>query len=164
MPQHLLRALPAVRGLLLQAAHDQVSQRRWGGAAVLGNGLRRLGHVCHKRHLWALAHERRPAREQLVGQRPHGVDIGPVIDVFRRFRLLGRHIGWGPQSHAYGRELVASRGLAHRFGDAEVGHQCVATAEHDVIRFDVAVDHAVLVRVGQGIHNVSKDADRLADR
>ena len=43
-------------------------------------------------------------------------------------------------------ELVAP-GLAHRPGDAEVGHQGVAVLEQDVLRLDVAVDDAVLVGV-----------------
>jgi hypothetical protein len=42
-------------------------------------------------------------------------------------------------------------------GDAEVGDQCVAAVEQDVLRFDIAVDHAAFVRVGQRIGHFARD-------
>ena len=131
---------------------------------MLGNGLRRLGHVRHQHHLWALAHERRPAREQLVGQRPHRVDVRPVIDVVGRFRLLGRHVGGRSEGHTHRGELVPPRGFAHGLGDPEVRHERVPAAQHDVVGLDVTVHDAMIVRMRQSVHDVSEDANRLVYR
>ena len=105
VPQHLLRALPPVRRLLLQAAHYQFGQRGRSAVAVHRDRLGRLGHVRHQRQLRTLVHERRPTREQLVGQRAHRIDICTVIDVIRRLGLLGRHVGGRPERHPHRGEL-----------------------------------------------------------
>ncbi len=47
-------------------------------------------------------------------------------------------------------------------GDAEVGDGGAAGGEEDVVRFDVAVDDAARVRVGERPGHVTQDADHLA--
>ena len=52
--------------------------------------------------------------------------------------------------------------LAYNIGNAEVGDDCRVAGEEDVLRLDVPVHHAALVRIGQGARDVAKHADRLA--
>ena len=54
--------------------------------------------------------------------------------------------------------------LADRQRDAEVGHQGPAIVQQDVLRLDVAVDHAVAVGVVERPGDLGSDADRIADR
>ena len=51
-----------------------------------------------------------------------------------------------------------------RLGDAEVGDDRRAAGEQHVVRLDVAMDDAALVRVRQRLRDVAQDADRLGDR
>ena len=49
-----------------------------------------------------------------------------------------------------------------RLGDAEVGDDRGAAGEEDVVRLDVAMDDAALVRVGERARDVAQDAHRFA--
>ena len=60
--------------------------------------------------------------------------------------------------------LLAAGGLAHRLGHAEIGDQRVPAGEHHVLGLDVAVHHAVLVRVSQRVRHVVQQPHRVADR
>ena len=51
-----------------------------------------------------------------------------------------------------------------RLGNAEVGDDRRGAGEQDVLRLDVAVHHAALVRVGQCARHVAQHADGLAHR
>ena len=102
--------------------------------------------------------------EQLVRHGAHGVDVHPVVEVRVGGRLLRRHIGRSAERHAGGGELLAAGGLAHRLGHAEVGHQGVAAGEHHVVGLDVAVHHALAVGVGQRVHHLDQDLDRVVHR
>jgi hypothetical protein len=44
-------------------------------------------------------------------------------------------------------------------GDAEVSEECVSVLEKDVLRLDVAVDHACAVRAREGIGCLGEDPD-----
>ena len=103
MPHHLLGSLPPIGGLLLQTAHDQVGQRQGNGVAVFRDGLGHFRHMCHQHHLRALTRERGHTGKQLVGHRPHGVDVRSMIDVIGRLRLFRSHVGRRPESHPDGR-------------------------------------------------------------
>ena len=78
-----------------------------------------------------------------------------MIDGVGGLRLLRSHVGGGAESHAHRGELVSTRGFTHGFGDPEVGHERMTTAEHDVVGLDVAVDDSVMVCVCQGVHDVA---------
>ena len=58
----------------------------------------------------------------------------------------------------------AAGGLAHRLGDAEIGHQRVPSGEQHVVGLDVAVDHALRVRVGERVGDLGEEPHRLVDR
>ena len=163
VPEHLLRALPAIGRFLLETPHYQMGQGGGNRLAVRRDGLGSLGDVRHEHHLGASSCKGRGSCEQFVGHGPEGVDVRPVIDVLRSFRLLGRHVGGCPQGHTDGRELMPSGGVAHGLGHAEVGHQSVATAEHDIVGLDVAVDHPLVVCVRQRVDHVSENPNGLAD-
>ena len=57
----------------------------------------------------------------------------------------------------------AARRGAERERDAEVGHHRPAVLQQDVLRLDVAVDHAVLVRVLERVGHGDRDLDRFVD-
>jgi hypothetical protein len=161
--EQLLGLLPAVGGLLLQAAHDDGAQLRGNRGALLGDGLGRLGDVGAEDLLGAAAGEGRAAREQLVPQGAHGVDVGPVVDVLVCGRLLRCHVGGRAQGDAGGGELVPARGIAHGLGHPEVGDPGMAAAEQDVVGLDVPVHHAHGVGRGQGVHHLLEDLRCLWD-
>ena len=70
-------------------------------------------------------------------------------------RRAERHPGLGHPGAA---------GLARGERDAEVGHQRAAVVQQDVLGLDVAVDHAVPVRVVEGVGHLAGDADRVVHR
>ena len=80
--------------------------------------------------------------------------------------LLRRHVG-GRAERAADLRDGGVRGIGARggdgFRDAEVADDGAATGEEHVVRLDVAVHDAVLVRVGQRFGDVAQDADGLAD-
>ena len=79
-------------------------------------------------------------------------------------RLFRRHVTRRAEGHAGGGQLLAAGSLAHRLGHAEVGHQGVASGEHHVVGLDVSVHHALAVRVGQRVHHLDQDLDRVVHR
>ena len=130
---------------------------------MFGDRFRRLGDVGRQNHLGRIPGEGRTTREELVRQRPDGIDVGPVIDVGSCCGLLRCHIGGSAESHARRGEFLPPRRFTHRFGYAEVRHQCVAVGQHDIVRFDVAVHHALGVRLGEGIHHVPENPHDFGD-
>ena len=54
--------------------------------------------------------------------------------------------------------------LLHGERDAEIGDQRVAALQQDVLRLDVAMDHAVRVRVVERVGHFAGDAHRVVDR
>ena len=67
-----------------------------------------------------------------------------------------------PDRHAGLGELLAA-GLAHRPGDAEIGHQGVTAEQQDVLGLDVAVDDAALVGVLQRLGRLAGELERVVD-
>ena len=84
-------------------------------------------------------------------------------------RLFGRHVARRAERHAGGGQPlgVAARDaarVAHGLGHAEVGDERVPPAQHDVVGLDVAVHHALRVRVGQRLDDLLEQPDRLGHR
>ena len=114
----------------------------------------------------ALAGERRPSGEHVVEDRAERVDIRALVDTFAA-RLLARHVRRRAH-HLADRGLVrAGRGAIRRerllvacrevFREAPIDDDGLAElADEDVRRLEVAVDHALGVRVrdrvGHGDH------------
>jgi hypothetical protein len=116
-----------------------------------------LGHD----RLEAPPDERRLARQHLVQHGRQRVLVGAAIHLLV-IRLLRAHVerradrGAGP-----GQPLVG----VERAGDPEIGHERRAVpGEEDVPGLDVAVDHAVLVRVLQRAGGFGRDAERVLRR
>src|SRR3989442_183411 len=57
-----------------------------------------------------------------------------------------------------------ARGRAEREGDAEVRHHRLAFVEQDVLRFDVPMDHTLVVRVAERGGDMPGDAEGFVNR
>ena len=105
-----------------------------------------------------VAGERLLARQKLVQNNAAGKQITARIDALAQ-KLLGRHVRGCAQHGASQRQL---RGLGA--GNAKVGNFYPAIGQHDQVGgLDVAVDHALAVRVRQRIQDLAHDAGRLGD-
>ena len=77
-------------------------------------------------------------------------------------RLLGAHVVRRAEGHAGLRHPGAGAGGGER--DAEVGHQCAAVVQQDVLGLDVAVDDALAVGVVEGAGHLARNPHRIGDR
>jgi len=110
--------------------------------------------------------ERRLADEHLVRRDAEGVDVGAMIDLGIGRGLLGCHVQRRAERRAGVGEGRASSvstalGAAQRLGDAEIGNRGGAAGEQNVVRLDVAVHDAALVRIGECARDVLHDRHRL---
>ena len=105
-----------------------------------------VGHR-HRR----VADEGGTAHQQLVEQTPGGVDVGAIVDGLTTSLLRGKVLGGADDSCRLGHRR---RGVCHRSSDTEVHDLDRPVAgEHDVGRFDVAVDDAGCMGVRQGVEH-----------
>ena len=100
--------------------------------------------------------ERRPPRQHLVEGGAERVNIGPGIDVRVPHDLLGRDVVRRTEGLA---DLIEARviGLPRQAHIGQLGH--AFAGEHDVLGFDVAVDEAARMRVGQGLGDLDRDLE-----
>jgi len=76
--------------------------------------------------------------------------------------LLRRHVRRRAQRNARrGESSLGARGRGERLRDAEVGQSRRVTDEEHVVRLDVAVHDAALVRECECARHVPQDAERL---
>ena len=117
---------------------------------------RRLGDVLHRDHERRLAVVRDLARQDLVRHDADGVDVAARV---RRAseRLLGRHVVGSPHHHAVERELLGR--LSAREPEVE-DRDGPAVLDHDVLRLEVAMDDAELVRGFGPEGDLPEDRDR----
>ena len=162
--EHVIRALPPVARILLEAAHHHGFEPWRHGVAMDRERVRPLGEVPGDDLLGIGAQERRPTGKDLVAHHSEGVDVDPMVEGRVRGCLLRRHVGRRAEGDTRGREVGRGGGVTDRLGDPEVGHQGVAPREENVFRLDVAVHHAVLVRIGQRIGHFADDPGCLVDR
>ena len=103
----------------------------------------------------AVARERHLARQQLEEHDPSRVEIRRLVDR-RAARLLRREVLRRADDRAFLRHLARAGAR-----DAEVGdlHDAFGV-DDDVVRLDVAVDHAVSVRVAERGENLARVRDR----
>ena len=89
-----------------------------------------------------------------------------AVDVRIARGLLGSHVRRRADARAQlcqRRPAGAGARRADGLGDAEIGHDGDAAGDEHVVRLDVAVDDAALVRVGERLRHVAQDADDFAD-
>ena len=106
--------------------------------------------------------KRRLTGEHLVRKATERVDVGAAVHVRITGGLLGRHVCRCADARSRLRERgVAPFGTrrADCFRDAEVGDHCCAARDQHVVRFDVPVHHASLVRVRQRPSHIAKHVD-----
>ena len=107
-----------------------------------------------------VAVKRQTAGGELIQHDAEGVEIGAAVDFFAQ-RLLGRHVGDG----AGDASLAGDADGAFADSEAEVDELdregAGVISEENIGGFEVAVDEAVLVGVGQGIAELGGDLDGL---
>src|SRR5687767_14555326 len=111
------------------------------------------------------ARKRRLPRQHLEEDTCQGIDIGPSIHGISR-RLLWTHVMWRSHDKArlgQHRSLVLRRGT-HRSSDSEVRDDCDARIDEDVLRLDVPMHDAVLVRMRERAGNLSGELERVFER
>jgi hypothetical protein len=108
------------------------------------------------------AGKRRLAGEHLVQHAAHRVHVGAGVEVALAHRLLGTHVVGRAETHArLGHPGVGTGGGQ---GNAEVGHQCPAIVQQDVLGLDVAVNHLVPVGVVERTGHLAGDTDGIGNR
>src|SRR5512132_2910234 len=100
--------------------------------------------------LRAAAGERSVAGEHLVRDYAERINVRAGIDIGAAEGLLGRHVADGTHRHPGASQSLAGYVMwtGQRRGDAEIGENRLAIFEEDVLGFDVAMNDALLVRVG----------------
>ena len=101
------------------------------------------------------------ATQHLVRDDAERVQVAPAVDVAVARGLLRAHERRRADRDAGGREPGAA--VADRTCDAEVrDHRAIARGvEQDVVGLDVAMHHAVLMRVGERVADLPEDAPHL---
>jgi hypothetical protein len=88
-----------------------------------------------------------------------------MIDVRISARLLRTHVRGSAERNAEVRDLGAigaARG-GERFRHAKISADRRSSGEEHIIGLDVAMNHAVLVGVGERARHFAQDADRVGD-
>ena len=112
--------------------------------------------------------ERHGSGQTAIGDDTEGVEVGPVVDLFVTKGLFRAHVV--RCSHQVTRAgLMGLSAERRRFGDAEVQHLdddalFVVLREEEVLGFDVAMDDAELVGLGEALGCVRDDAREQGDR
>jgi hypothetical protein len=111
--------------------------------------------------------EWRHARDHLVYHAPQRIDVGATVDMTRARCLLGAHVVQGAHGDARFGERVARLGGRDCASDAEIRDQCVPAVlfiEQDVLRFYIAVHHAVAMGVVERIGHLARDPHDVVQR
>ena len=147
VPPHIVGVLIPFLRIALERAHYDLDERRINTRDPL---FERYGTSCQ--HLMGegaeLTGERAFPSDDLVEDRSCSEDVGSLIDR-RTEQLLRRQITVVTQDHPGLRRQIRGPGICvARNREAEQLHDPLAV-EHDVVRFDVTVDDAHLVRDGE---------------
>jgi hypothetical protein len=159
------RSAHLARGLIALA---RVQRKRDGDRLGELRPDRRDQRVEHRRRLLLLLERqlgqragliRQATGDQLIGDHAQRIEVGARARLFAA-SLLGREVG-GRAEH---RPDLRDARLLGRLGDAEVRELDLAFARaQQVARLDVAVHHAVTMRVVQALARLVDDRDRLVD-
>ncbi len=142
---------------------DGLVDGRRNARTLHGEVARRLSDHLRDDRLRRRADERRLSGEHLVGHNAECVDVGAVIDVALAHGLFGRHVLRRAQGDSRLCHALSTR-LLDGERDAEVGDECVAVLEKNVLRLDVPMNDSTRVRVRQRVRDFARDAHRVGDR
>ena len=120
--------------------------------------------MCGERCLFGATRKELVAREHLVCDGTDGVNVHSVIHAWLASALLRRHVRRCADDHAGCASHPGITGLSDGFRDTEISDEGVLPRQEDVFRFDVAMDDAFVVGVGEGVDDVAEDADDFRDR
>ena len=100
--------------------------------------------------------------EHLVEDDAQRVDVRPVVHALGMLDLFRRHIVRRAHDLPHAGQMEVLRLAAQDFGQAEVGDLCAALlVQQHVLRLDVAVHDAFVVRILEGLANLGDDLQRL---
>ena len=158
----LRRTGKPVGGQLRQCrAHGLLDHERHGIAQRV-NRRRLLAQYFRDNRVHAATRERRVAGKHFVQHGAQRIPITSRIDDAFAHRLLGTHVLRRTKTQPRLRHALAARAL-HRACNADVGNERAAIVQQNVLGLDVAMDHAVPVRVVQRTRDLTCDAQRVGD-
>ncbi len=108
------------------------------------------------------AGERRLPGQHLVEHGAQRIDVAPRGDFALPHRLLRRHVERRAEAHA-GFGHPGTAGAADRERNAEVRHQGLSVVEQDILRLDVAMDHAMAVGIVECARHLRCNPDGIGD-
>ena len=120
--KEFLGALPPVGRFLLQALHDQLSQRGGHRLPMLGDRFGDLGDMRRKHRLRRRSGKRRASRQQFIGENAYGIDVRAMVNVWVSDGLLGSHVRGRAEGDTRRRELLPPGRLTHRLRNTEIRH------------------------------------------
>ena len=153
----------AVGGKLLQRLVDGGLHMRRHRLAPQRHPAGLLRHHRCKDRLRRTPDVRRIARQQLVRDTRERVHVTPCVQLPISRCLLGAHVVRCAKGQP-GFGQPRSTGLTHRQRDPEVRHQRLTRLQQDVLRLDVAVNDAALVREAQRPRHRLRDLECLLHR
>ena len=107
---------------------------------------------------------RRLADEHLEQRAAKTIDVRATVDRRLGHRLLGTHVGERAHRDAGLRQSLVRTKLGERARDPEVRHHRSPGGEQDVLRLDVPMDDAALMRVHERDRDIVRDLDRIVHR
>ena len=79
-------------------------------------------------------------------------------------RLLGGHVCRRTECDALGCQLLAACCFAQSLRHSEVGDKRVVPPQHHVFGFDIAMHHAVRMRLSESVNHITEDPDGFNNR
>jgi hypothetical protein len=93
-----------------------------------------------------------------MSQESERVDVDPMVSGGIASELLGGHVLWRPDGHPRRGHPDGGQRGGECLGDPEIRDECVYAGTEYVGRLHVAVYDAALVREGERVGDVLKDA------
>ncbi len=136
---------------------------RRNGRPLRGQRTRRLRHQPRHDGLHCGSGERRFAGQHLVGHCGQRIHIRSRIDGAFACGLLGAHVLRRAEAQSSLRHALAG-GALHSERDTEVGDECAAIVQVNVLRLDVAMNDVLAMCVIERTGDLGCDAHRVGNR
>ena len=137
------RRVPIFGPLLQTTPHDLLERRRRSGGKRSRVSREDRRAAFRQRGRW----EGEPPAEHLVQDGAEAEDVGALIDGVAT-NLLRRHVACGAEDHS----RRGARAVREQLGDAEVeDFDPAVDGDEDVLRLQIAVHDALLVRCGETV-------------